>query len=215
MAHDFVELVRDGLTRLRQADPRFEVFGASTHRYELLPPISRVELDAFEATHNIRLPEGYRRFLLEIGNGGAGPHYGLFPLGMWDGTGSGLEPWGEFGAGVLSDEFPHSAHWNLPAERFAAPEFSDDEAEDAWQTALDDEYWNPALTAGSFPIAHQGCAYRNVLVVTGPARGLVWLDGRASDQGIGPEERPEQLGPTFEDWYLGWLENSLCARGAS
>jgi hypothetical protein len=34
----------------------------------------------FEKHHNITLPDDYRRFILQAGNGGAGPHYGLLPL---------------------------------------------------------------------------------------------------------------------------------------
>ena len=79
---------------------------------------------------------------------------------------------------------------------------------------LDDEYWDLALVSGAFPISHQGCAYRNLLVVTGPERGRVWLDGRAGDQGIGPEQDPEGNGLTFEAWYLRWLDEALASVGA-
>jgi hypothetical protein len=39
-----------------------------------------------------------------------------------------------------------------------------------------------------------------LLVVTGPARGQVWIDDRGADAGIDPET-------DFTDWYLGWLAN--------
>jgi hypothetical protein len=39
------------------------------------------------------LPQEYRHFLTEIGNGGAGPFYGLFPWGKWDGAGRELVTW--------------------------------------------------------------------------------------------------------------------------
>jgi hypothetical protein len=43
---------------------------------------SDAEASAFECRHGISLPEGYRRLLLEIGNGGNGPpFYLLGPLG--------------------------------------------------------------------------------------------------------------------------------------
>ncbi len=48
----------------------------------LEPPLSAGELQAFERLHGITLPEGYRSFLLTIGNGGFGPpSYGLAKLG--------------------------------------------------------------------------------------------------------------------------------------
>lgn len=68
------------LHRLRAADTRFRVFGSQWHRYQLGPVLSEAKLAAFESANGIRLPEDYRGFLSEVGNGGAGPFYGLEPL---------------------------------------------------------------------------------------------------------------------------------------
>jgi len=69
------------LARLRAADPGLRVFGSEQHRYRIGPPLSEGELAAFEAANGVRLPDDYRRFLSAIGNGGAGPFYGMEPLG--------------------------------------------------------------------------------------------------------------------------------------
>jgi hypothetical protein len=81
-ANDIVELA-DMLRRLRAADASFRVFGSEQHRYGLGPTLSESELAAFESAHRVRLPEYYRRFLAVVGNGGAGPAYGLEPLGTF------------------------------------------------------------------------------------------------------------------------------------
>jgi hypothetical protein len=50
--------------------------------YSLGPVLSEEEVAAFEGRYNFKLPEGYRRFLMEIGNGGDGPPcYGFARLG--------------------------------------------------------------------------------------------------------------------------------------
>ena len=48
---------------------------------QLNASLSQGEIENFEAQYHIYLPESYRRFLLEIGNGGSGPpYYGLVSL---------------------------------------------------------------------------------------------------------------------------------------
>jgi len=48
--------------------------------YAMRPPIEPMKLAQLERQHGIELPDDYRAFLLEIGNGGAGPGYGLYGL---------------------------------------------------------------------------------------------------------------------------------------
>lgn len=67
--------------RVRLADPGFRVFGAVGHRYESRATASEQTLARFESRHRITLPD-YRVYLAELGNGGAGPSYGIFPLGL-------------------------------------------------------------------------------------------------------------------------------------
>lgn len=69
------------IQRARETDSDFFRFGADCHKYHLAPPASEETVAAFEARFGISLPEGYRNFLLWIGNGGAGPFYGLYSLG--------------------------------------------------------------------------------------------------------------------------------------
>jgi hypothetical protein len=66
--------------RLRAADSQRRVFGSAHHRYRVGPALSEGELTAFESAHRVKLPDDYRHFLATVGNGGAGPFYGLEPL---------------------------------------------------------------------------------------------------------------------------------------
>ena len=79
-AREDIAEIADMIRRLRAADSRRRVFGSQNHRYRLGRKLSEEELAKFEAIHGIQLPEDYRCFLALVGNGGAGPYYGLEPL---------------------------------------------------------------------------------------------------------------------------------------
>lgn len=192
--------------RLRAADTRLQVFGASSHRYRLEPPLAEPALLTWEREHGVELPGEYRAFLRDLGNGGAGPAYGIFPLGLWDGAGGPLEPWAD-AVGDLRAPFPHGEAWNLPEARFDVPEGLVGDEEDAWHSALDEEYWG--AIGGAFWICHHGCAIRTLLVVTGPERGNVWWDDRANQAGVAPHTDATGRHLSFGEWYREWLVNGL------
>ena len=204
--------IHSHLDELRQLDPDFTVFGASSHHYELNAPSELQEIEDFEREHKVLLPDDYRSFLIQCGNGGAGPFYGLFPIRFYDGAGGPLERWkqGDGILGLLQEPFPHSEPWNLSDERLELPDtFASDDEEDKWHEELDEEYWSPHVANGCFPIAHQGCAYRSILVISGPECGHVWTDARAGQQGIFPEQVPGSSRCTFAEWYENWLLESI------
>lgn len=78
---NWVSDVPSKLATLEVEDPRFQRFGAFMHQYHLGPKMSEAELSATERALQIQLPEDYRNFLLVVGNGGAGPGYGLQRFG--------------------------------------------------------------------------------------------------------------------------------------
>ncbi len=68
------------LDHLRAADGAFSVFGSDSHGYFLGPKLKERDLVAVEQRLGVRLPKEYRLFLAHLGEGGAGPFYGLFTL---------------------------------------------------------------------------------------------------------------------------------------
>src|SRR5262245_3442429 len=112
--------VKTMLAHLADADREHAVFGSSSHRYILHPPLTEAKVAAFERAHAIRLPEDYRAFVTRLGNGGAGPFYGVFRLGEMDG-GIKQRRW-KTGAivGRPGHPFPHVEPWNWPADRIMA-----------------------------------------------------------------------------------------------
>ena len=176
------DVIRQKLSALRQSRDA-AVFGAAHHGYALAPTLSEAEVKAFEERHRIVLPEEYRAFLTEVGNGGAGPDYGINPLGL-DEWGDPLE--GE-AFGSLQRPFPGSLPVDTPGLQFS-PEH---------------------LLDGCLQIAHMGCALYVLLVVSGPLRDSLWEDLRANGGGLRPllDEKGGRLG--FGDWYLAWLRSPL------
>jgi hypothetical protein len=176
------------LAELRRADPNYSLFGAKYHRYQLNPPLTEPQLARFEQQHQIVLPADYRQFLRDVGNGGAGPYYGLFALEQYSELLDDLLP------DFLARSFPHTAAWNA------------DEAElDACAPSSEYEYFGNAWVQGALRICHFGCGVFLLLVVTGEARGSIWGDDRGSDQGIYPWGNFT----TFTAWYEDWLDRSL------
>ena len=70
------------LQTLKRLDLDCACFAARSHGYDLNPPVPEEEVARMEEKHGCRFPDEYRRFITELGNGGAGPAYGVFPLGM-------------------------------------------------------------------------------------------------------------------------------------
>lgn len=68
------------ISRAKEMDKKCEQFGANKHKYNLNPVISLAKVRDFEQRHRIRLPQGYVDFLTQVGNGGAGPDYGIYSL---------------------------------------------------------------------------------------------------------------------------------------
>jgi hypothetical protein len=215
--------VRDRLGRLAAARPAVDVFGVSNHGWELEPPMAADELAEAEMQLNVMLPGEYRTFLLEVSRGGAGPAYGLFSLGLVDGRWQ----WAGDGADLtdldtLDQPFAHHEAFN-PADGLPAPPDEDDYGSEEEFNAAEDAYWEqhdgavfkPEHTIGLVYLCHLGCALREALAVSGPARGQMWADNTAEGGGFEPllDEHGRPIG--FAHWYRRWLDEaeSQASRG--
>jgi HEAT repeat protein len=123
-----------------------ECFGSRSHQFVLNPPLAEAAVARFEAEHGVPLPAGYRAFVTRLGDGGAGPYYGLLPLEQGAAAGGGIlsRP------SPLSPAMPGSTEENLITER-----------------------WPEQLTDGAITLVEQGCAHSSMLIVTGAHRGTV------------------------------------------
>lgn len=191
-----------------------DLFDVVSHRYQLGPCLSEAEVSAFEARHSLSLPADYRAFLLEVGDGGAGPYYGLYSLAkaltiVQRKVGNPPD--------VLSRPFPH-------AEPYLHPVDADDDVLEAFYS----EVYDPQHVHGTLPLADFGCGIDALLVVNGAAHGTLWLDDRYSENGVWPlyvingvvdftpdlfleadEDEDTVAHCSFAEWYAGWLDERL------
>lgn len=199
---DQIYRIKTKLTELSDLDRSKQIFGSSTHEYYLNKCLTADEILKFEKEHLFNLPEEYKMFLSLIGNGIAGPNYGLIPLKYCllddlDNADSKerLDP---------SKPFKFKSKWNL--------EFGDfNEAADEKYFRLKDEseYYSSKWMDGTIRLSNAGCAIAISLVVNGDESGNIWVDDRGSDQGIYPLTKSGKDRISFADWYEGWLDNSL------
>ena len=155
-------------------------------------PLAEADVLHFEKRYGIQLPETYRRFITELGDGGKGPHG--FPMFTLERALTYQRP--GVGDDFLRTPFPHTSSYNS-ADDVKYSEFFD--KIDRHELNVSDEEIVRILmyeTAGTLTLAHTGCGYFDMLVVTGPTSGQVWADGRCADYGFKP------YGCDFLDWYL-------------
>lgn len=74
------EEILEILNEAQRIDEKCEMFGASRHKYLLNPPIRKSFVRQVEERYGFKLPEDYFRFITEVGDGGAGPDYGISPF---------------------------------------------------------------------------------------------------------------------------------------
>ncbi len=200
-----IERIRRKLISLKKADRHRQLFGADDHRYELNTVLSEAEVSAFEALHVIRLPAECRAFIVALGNGGAGPSYGIHRLGEDDQGAIEQGGWTK----LLAQPFPHVKPWQYPPEFADPPEFATDEEEEVYSAREDAIVFDVRLTAGAMPICHHGCARQTLLIVTGSSAGQVWDDGRTDGESLQPHVHLGGQPMSFGEWYEAWLDSSL------
>ena len=157
----------------------FHPFGAESHCFDFVGRKTEPELHEFETQHHITLPAEYRLFLQHVGDGGAGPAYGILTLQEACDHDSNSES-----DGVLARPFPHTESYR-PEDDPAFRELYDAEYTGPQTLSAEDrrDHYR-LLAAGTVPLCHEGCGYYHRLVITGPTRGEMWLDGRVSDGGF-------------------------------
>jgi hypothetical protein len=163
----------------------------------------------------VRLPDEYASFLTQVGRGGAGPGYGLFPLrrvdGRWEGDGADITDPADLVVPFPYDDAVDPRAAGLPPE--PQPDYYGsveeyDTAMHAHVAQCEELIYGRAHTFGAQYLTHLGCAYRHLLIVSGPQRGTIWADDRPGGGPLGPERDATGARLTFARWYLNWLDDT-------
>ena len=67
---DQIKRIKLKLNVAKETDKYLKVFGAASHKYVINKPINEKKIIAFEKTYRVSLPDCYKTFLTQIGNGG-------------------------------------------------------------------------------------------------------------------------------------------------
>ena len=204
-----LQRIQQKLAQAKAADKDLEVFGASSHKYHLNPPVSEAEVLAFEEKYGVSLPEDYRDFVQTIGDANAqkletmaGPYYGLSAFGTQvdDLLYEGSEIY-------LKAPCAHSPEMTQEeCEALSAPleleDFEDeDDEEEGYVIEVEDNYFaeRAKVFGGLLPLGSQGCTYYHALVLNGKYAGRV----------VNVDLDLAQPKFTFETNFLDWYERYL------
>ena len=199
-----IQRIKNKLTRAKEVDVKFKVFGASSHKYKIGPPISINQVIAFEKRYHLQLPRCYRAFILNVGNGGdsyqnsgAGPYYGIYPFGE--------------AIDALVYGNPEQYLRKIPTIN---PNMSNRDWEELILLIEDDDISDEnyvkevgKIYGGILPLGFQGCSSIHGLILNGPYRG------RVVNLELAMELKPTfAFDNNFLNWYERWLDEIISGK---
>jgi hypothetical protein len=159
--------IESAIRRIRNENP--DEYSAYQHRYTLNPTLSENEIREYENYFQIKLPDEYRKYLKEIGNGGT---HGILPLEK-----------------TLQRRFPKEK----PPMEYLKSEFQFEESISGKDlekmgyfklTEMEMEKYWIENTKGTIDIRDEKCGAFGLLVISGNQRGKIWHDAMYADMGI-------------------------------
>jgi len=206
-----LQRIQQKLAQAKAADKDLEVFGASSHKYHLNPPVSEAEVLAFEEKYGVRLPECYRAFMLTIGDAKAkkldfiaGPYYGLYAFGtqvddlLYEGSEIYLKAPCALSPDMTQEE------WESLSDPLLTDEEEEDE-EEGYVIEVEDKYFaeRAKVFGGLLPLGSQGCTYYQALVLNGK------YAGRVVNVDLDLAQPKFAFETNFLDWYERYLDEVI------
>ncbi|MFB7598424.1 SMI1/KNR4 family protein [Streptomyces sp. NPDC056160] len=169
-----------------------------------MPPavaLTQAEIHEAETELKVTFPDEYREYLLRRNGEGRVNRLCRTADGWgWEGD-------SRTDRALLGTDFPHPDSYRDQEDLLDACEprredFADEDAHRAAWQRWDDEYGvlQDHKTAGAVCVQENGCGFATLLVLTGPHRGEMWFDARATCDRI----LPMRLGGgpvSFAQWF--------------
>ncbi len=192
------------LEQARRMDPQLEMFGVADHQYRLGSPVDLAFVRTIEEAYHFRFPEDYVQFITEVGDGGAGPGYGLYPFGYYC---TEVESTKEAkareiylrGLGRELKLLPIESEW---LEDFCiSKEEYEKNPEKYFQGGKGSFNWDNDTPYGFFHLGTYGCWRDFGLITAGERYGQVFIHN--TEGGFELEAR------SFQEFYQDWLNSIL------
>ena len=206
-----LQRIQQKLAQAKAADKDLEVFGASSHKYHLNPPVTEAEVLAFEKKYGVSLPEDYRAFVQTIGDANAqkletmaGPYYGLSAFGtqvddlLYEGSEIYLKAPCALSPDMTQEE------WEDLSDPLLTDEEEEDE-EEGYVIEVEDNYFaeRAKVFGGLLPLGSQGCTYYHALVLNGK------YAGRIVNVDLDLAQPKFAFETNFLDWYERYLDEVI------
>ncbi|MEW2133957.1 SMI1/KNR4 family protein [Streptomyces sp. NPDC005435] len=168
--------------------------------------LSETQVRQAEEQFGVEFPEDYRQYLLRVSAGGRVRELRLHGERWdWEGASYGEHeklhvPFPDHDIALAASE---DAWDRRPQREGYASDAAYQADHDAWQ---EEAYATEAARATGAAVLHDdGCGFYTLLVISGPMRGTMWFDGRATCDRLNPLLTDAHRAATFTDWYLDWL----------
>ena len=154
---------------------------AAEHEWKLSPPLTEAEVTALETGRlGVPLPAQYRRYLIELANGGAGPELGIHPIA------DAMDVW--------------------TPEPFQIPQFNEDGDEDPMTGVLG---IGTGDYTTRYHLICVGPHAGEVWISTHNGWSPIRADGEWAGSMEEQQQTPHIECAQFLDWYASWLDETL------
>lgn len=191
---EYAQYLRELVYEAGCVDREHKVFGSSSHIYLLKPPLPDLLVSEYEKKNGIHLPSEYRFFITQVGNGGAGPDYGIYGLDLNKPCTINMAP--PFITSHLT-----SSQWQqklLPTEE-------DDCSNERYDSIEED------VMQGTYLLGTKGCTYENITITNGEEENRVFY----IDFDWNGHSMPYDTQMDFLTWYEQFFREIIAGNDVS